>query len=264
MAKANAAVAVEEAPAAVEVADIPASDSSGVQTQEDWGALAGDGGDTGSTDFDSAVEAQPSAPIAEPVAPVEQPQVQEVPAVAQAQPEPLQPQQQAPDVNRAELRQQYETQLTQYYGMDAETAMRLQTEPELVLPQLAAKVHLEVLDAVMQQLPYRVGEMVTQIQEATKRETEAHDTFFSAYPDLKGYKDAVLRVGQMYRAANPTANREQAVKAIGDFVRTSLGLVAPAPAAPRAPANPFVPAQGSGGGAPLQVKSEWEQLLEPD
>jgi len=245
----------------------PASGGSDVQT--DWGDVSDmneDGGDVSvpAAAPESTVQATPVAtpePVVAPVTPVA---AEPVVAPPQAQAEPV-AQPTAP-VDIAALRKDYETQLVSHYGMDAETAQRLQTEPELVLPQLAARVHLEVLDAVMAQLPQRMTSMLTQFNESTARETEAEGTFFGAYPDLKGHKDAVIRVGQMYRAANPKATKEQAVKAIGDFVRQSLGLLAPVAStvAPTAPVNPFTPAGGAGGGAAVPQLSEWDMMIRDD
>jgi hypothetical protein len=109
--------------------------------------------------------------------------------------------------------------------------------------------------------------MITEILESQKRETAAEDEFFSPFPDLKGYRNEVLAVGRMYRAANPTAPKEQAIKAIGDFVRTSLGLQPPAQATVQAQqtvVNPFVPATNSGGGALPQVPSVWDDMIRDD
>lgn len=206
--------------------------------------------------------ASPDAPVQPSVAaPAAEPQPAQQPAA-----EPAAPQADAQQpVDIKAIRDQYEKDLTAYYAIDAETAQRLQTEPENVLPQLAARVHLEVLDTIMAQLPNRMQSILSHINTYEAREREASDVFFTAYPDLKEHKDAVLRVGQMYRAANPTATKEQAVKAIGDFVRTSLGLSAPAPVVQQAPPiQPFTPAGGSGNGAPPAEVNPWMELASTD
>lgn len=260
------------APAAEPAADT--SDSSAVQEWEGMAAEDGDG-DVG-TEFAAETEspapapAAPAAPATPPVAPVaaEPP----VPPQAPTQ-QPQEQQAQAPQapaeapVDIAALRQNYFNELSQYYALAPEDAQRLQTEPELVLPTLAAKVHLEVLDAVMAQLPQRMTMMMTHYTESTRREQAAEEEFFAPFPDLKAHKDAVLRVGQMYRAANPKATKEQAIQAIGNFVRQSLGLPNPAQQqqqAPIAPVNPFTPAGSSGAGAPPAQMSEWEFLAQDD
>jgi hypothetical protein len=249
----------------------PEADTGVADVNDTWGDMVSD--EQTSTDVNTHADITDTPPVATPpVAPV----APTVPPVA-AEPTAVQPPTpQAQPVANAEtpaapvdlvaLRQNYQNELTNYYALSQEDAQRFQTEPELVLPSLAAKVHLEVLDAVMAQLPQRVTQMISHHAEVTKREKQAEDEFFAPFPDLAKHKDAVLRVGQMYRAANPTATKEQAIKAIGDFVRQSLGLTAPAPVVQSAPAptNPFIPAGSSGSGAVPPQRSEWDFLIEDE
>lgn len=263
------AAAPAAAPAGVDTGSAPAAGDSPVVN--DWEGLSGDDGD-----FSGDAPAAPATPAAPPATPAANPDAPTPPSVAapaapEPQPvqapaaEPAAPPAEAQPVDITAIRAQYEKDLTAYYAIDAETAQRLQTEPENVLPQLAARVHLEVLDTIMAQLPNRMQSILSHINTYEAREKEASDTFFTAYPDLKEHKDAVLRVGQMYRAANPKATKEQAVKAIGDFVRTSLGLTPPAPAVQQAPAaQPFTPAGSSGGGAPVVVPDLWSEMASLD
>lgn len=255
-----------------------AADGSFVESPvQDWNDMASD--DEGGGGVGTVPAAEPSAPAPAaapatppaaitpaPVAPAQTPAAQPVVPATEGTQQQAQQQQPEQQVDVATLRKNYEDQLTQYYAIDPQTALQLQTEPELVLPKLAARVHLEVLDAVMGQLGSRVGQAIQQFTVAKEREDKASSEFFGAFPDLKEHKDAVLRVGAMFRAANPKATKEQAVKAIGEFVRQSLGLQAPAPVAPppSAPANPFIPAAGNGGGAVTPPKSEWDFILDED
>jgi len=255
----------------------PAADTGDSAAVQEWGDLASDNDEvSGGEEFAAEVipaapapaapEPAPTAPPAAPVA-AEPPVPPQAPATPTPEPvaTPQTPEQSAADI--ATLRQNYFNDLSQYYTLTPEDAQRLQTEPELVLPTLAAKVHLEVLDAVMAQLPQRMTMMMTHYTESTKREQAAEEAFFAPFPDLKEHKEAVLRVGQMYRAANPKATKEQAIQAIGNFVRQSLGLPNPAQQqqqAPIVPVNPFTPAGGSGGGAPPAQMSEWEFLAQDD
>jgi hypothetical protein len=261
-----------------------------VNTDMDWGALAGEQGsghDDGD-DFLAAVDepsvpaeptpAQPAPaePATPPAAPVAEPAVPAQPPTEPAQPpqpaEPVQPTQPADGQLTAEqleaARTDYFNSLVQEFQILPEDAARLQTEPENVLPVLAARVQMSVLDAVFSTLPQRVHAMIGLHMKAVERENSAQDAMFSAYPELKNHRDAVLRVGQMYRAANPKATREQAIKAIGDFVMQSLGLTRAAPAAPAqqpAPTQPFVPATGGGPasfGTP--PAGEWDFLDDED
>lgn len=253
---------------------------SGGSVNEDWGDLSSDDDLIPDSDFmdEPAAGAQPAAPAtppAEPAAtpaapvPTAAPATPEPPATpaqpaAPAEPAPAATPTAAPDI--AALRSAYENELTQYYAFDPDTAARLQTEPELVLPQLAARLHLDVLDAVMAQLPQRVGAVVEHINASVARNTEAEGAMFTAYPELKAHKAEVLKAGQMYRAMYPKATREQAIKAIGDFCMQSLGITraaqqnSPAFTPPSTPA--FTPAVGSGGGAPAPAPGEWDFIDE--
>ncbi len=214
----------------------------------------------------SPAPAEPTAPVAPvipippeqpPAAPVVPPQVQQQPAQTPQSTEP------APDL--VALRQQYNTQLQQYYAFDQETAQRLQTEPELVLPQLAANLHMAVMDAVMSSLPSRVFNLVNNVTEMNRIEREAEDTFFSAWPELRDVKPQVLQVGAMFRAANPGATKEQVVDAVGKFVMQSLGRTRASASPAQNIQPPFTPAGGGGAGnIPVAPKSIWEEIAQDD
>jgi hypothetical protein len=269
---------VPESGASSTPAATPSAGAGDVQS-DDWGATDDDALDTPVVpDVPAAggTPAVPATPAATP-APAATPPV--VPAAAATVPaapaEPATPAAiptEAPaapivPVDIAVLRKNYENELTANYKLDPETAARLQTEPENVLPMLAARVHLDVLDAVMAQLPQRVGGMIQQFNTFSARERESEDAMFSAYPQLKAHKDSVLKVGQMFRQANPKATREQAIKYIGDFVMHSLGLtaLAAAPAAPAvAPVLPFTPGTSGGAGDTPVAKGDWDFIDEDE
>lgn len=268
----------------------PASDDSDSGVNE-WSELVADDVEEGGQDFDSAGEPEatppveapavtPAAPVpapavpAEPVAPVPAapvpPAVEPTPVVPVVPEVPPAETPAAPAVDPVEARNGYLASLRQYYALSPENAQRLQTEPELVLPELAATLHLEVVDAIMNMLPQHVGSIVEHHTRVTQANKEAEDSFFKAWPELVGHKDAVLRVGQMYRAANPKATKDQAIGVIGKFVMDSLGIVRTAPSAPSNPAptpaqvNPFVPAAGSASGQPPATPGEWDFILDDD
>jgi hypothetical protein len=260
--------------------ETPASDSNMSDVNSDWADLSSD-----VTESDVSVEAPATAtePLATPTAPVVTPPAQ--PAVA-AEPPAVQPQQPQPSVVNTEaqqptsplartpeeiaaMRAEYVGQLTQSYQLSPEEAQMMQTQPELVIPRLAADLHVRVLDAVAAQLPQRVYSMVNQVITAQKIEQDAENEFFKGFEDLREHRAAVLQVGKLYRAANPTASKETAIKVIGDFVRTSLNLPIPGAAQPQPAvqqaANPFIPAQNAGGGSmPASQPSLWESMLEED
>lgn len=258
-----------------------ASDESDV----DWGDL-NEGVTPGADDVDEEGNPAPSAPTesAAPVAPVAQPPAQtptpgQTPAesapegqqpVAPQTPTEQAPQQPTPEQLAEQNRKVAEdfakwegervATLSKTYGFDEETAQRLQTEPELVLPQVAAKLHMEVLKEAVTIMQRMIPQMVPQVVQSQHADTQAAKDFFDANPDLKGYDQQVVLAGKMFRQMNPKATRAQAIKSIGDLVRSSLGLPAlaqnptaptanaPAPSAP-ARQQPFKPAKAGGGGS---------------
>lgn len=210
------------------------------------------------------------APVAEPVAPV-QPQ-----APAPAVPEPTPAQAPAPAFEYDAWRTQHLSGLEKHYALDAETAQAMLTEPETVLPKLAAQVHFEVTENVLKAVHQMMPGLITQLSRNTEVETKAQNAFFEKNPDLKGVDQAkILQIGAMFRQVNPTADADTTIVTIGNMVRTALGLPAAGSAgqgaAPTVPAQPvvqpFAPARGGGGGvaprAPAQA-NPWVDLIGDD
>lgn len=210
------------------------------------------------------------APVAEPVAPV-QPQT---PQPVAPEPQPAQAPQ--PALDYSSWRAQHLGNLEKRYALDTDTAQALLTEPETVLPRLAAQVHLEVTENVLKAVQDMIPGMMQQVTKATETEHKAETAFFEANPDLSGVDKAkILQIGAMFRQVNPQADADTAIRTIGSMVRTALGLPAGgvpaqgvAPSAPPAPVvQPFAPARGGGGGtasrAPAQA-NPWADLIGDD
>lgn len=151
--------------------------------------------------------------------------------------------------------------LVKQYTLPEDMAARLPTEPEQVLPFLAAKVHEHVMAQVEQMVAQQLPNQIHQSMEMQRREVEAKSAFYKAWPTLneKEHHDKVMMVGALFRQLNPTASAEQAIERIGQVVHAALGMQLPArggngqqPVAPPPPvaapaARPFTPAGGSGG-----------------
>ena len=144
------------------------------------------------------------------------------------------------------------------YAIDEESATALLTEPEVVLPKLAAKVHMEVLESSMRAMQAMMPVMMQQVQQHTEINTRAKNLFTSINPDLvdPAYEPHIMQFGQVYRNVNKTASPEEAARAIGALVRSALGIAQPQAPAPgvQAPGQvqapvPFTPARGGGSGA---------------
>lgn len=255
------------------------------EKKDDWEELLRD------SDGEDLAEGPATPPVTaqEPL----QPPIQEPPAQAPAQPapqptaqppaqQPVQPQETAEqrDARARAAAEARQAQLENWYQLPEDDAAALQTEPEKVLPKIAARLHQAVEHAVRQQLEQALPGYVKQVQEFQQTEDRAQQEFNSAWPGLAGYKEQVVTVGRMFRAANPNATKEQAIDTVGRMTYMALGLPlpeapqagSPAPAVPqlRVVRQPFKPAMpgGSGPAAAPKETNEFarlaEELLEDD
>lgn len=150
------------------------------------------------------------------------------------------------------------TELETMYAFQPEEATALLTEPEVVLPKLAAKVHMEVLENAMRAMQHMVPVMMEQVQQHSRVNDSARALFVSVNPDLADprMEPAIMQLGAVYRKVNPTASAQDASVAIGNLVRAALGMTAPQVGGTPPPVSqpnrqpgvvPFTPARGSGG-----------------
>lgn len=229
----------------------------------------------------------PAAPQQQQVAPVVQPQVIQQPAALQ-QVQPQAPAQQLSQQPQASSQQQAATEepqgsadpltsfvqkldanedavvqaLTQQrYALDSATVEEIQTNPEVAIPKLMARTHVNVIKATIgfmaQQLPVLIDGLLT----ARNTHTQLEDKFYATWPQIDRTKHAaqVAQFSQMFRMMNPKASTEDAIKAIGAQIVVALGLPVqgqPAQQQQRAPAQPnaapFMPAAVSTPPAPTQ------------
>lgn len=239
----------------------------------DWSDMADEG--TSYEDFEAGLES-PEAPdevqSAQPETPAQPVEQQAATPEEPVQPEvtaPEQPAQQPLTAEQAQqARQAYMSQLEGLYKFDEDTALRLQTEPENVLPALAARLHVDVLDNVMRQMQGLVPAMLQNVTQTNEREAQARTSFYGRFPELAKHEAEVLKIGQMFRAANPNADPETAIQRIGDMTMYALGLKREAPAAvlqqPAQSSAPFRPSAPGRTGAPQTPPNEWTELIEED
>lgn len=210
--------------------------------------------------------AAPTAPVAlqsSTPAPVTPPAAETLPAVVTPA---------APQKTEAELRTEaaasydrHEKELTAHYKIPDELAAKLDTEPEVVLPVLAARMHIAVVNEVMARMSQSLPRAISEHKTFETREQAARAAFFTKWPGLEGKDEYVFKAGTMYRGMNPNATHEEAVNGVGRLVYAALGLPVPGdtqaqqpaagttlPAAPGAPQRtPFRPAgPGAAGGTP--------------
>ncbi len=219
------------------------------------------------------VQAAPT-PAAAPSSPAAAP---EAAPSAPAQSAPPPPPQSAPSQPGTATPQEYQGwrdarlgELEKHYTFSEDESAALLTEPELVLPKLAAKVHMEVLENSMRAMQAMVPIMMQQVQQHTEVQGRAKNLFSSINPDLAdpGYEPVILQLGSTYRQMNPTAGPEEASRAIGNLVRAALNMQPPQmqqnfqqPPAASVPPVPFAPVRGGGGGQrPVTSANQFEQL----
>lgn len=282
--------------------DAPASAPAGELSSADWEGLNADVEPGADDDEGDGVEA---APAASPAAPTgKKPEADPLQNATTDPADPVDPNLEAPadpdastpvDSDEPKLtpeqvaeqekafkedfdkwRQAETTRLTEVYGFDEDTAQRLQTEPELVLPEVAARLHMQVMQNTLEAVHRMLPQVIPQLLQQQNTEKTAMDTFYGINPDLKKYHKQVIQAGKMFRKLNPKASPEEAAKKIGSIVRDSLGLApltaaATAPAAPAAPARrtaPHRPAMaGSGGGVKQPAVQEtglWAEMSADD
>jgi hypothetical protein len=299
MADENGVVTVNSDPVASTDTSLPA-DAGDTSADVNWSDMAlemdnGADGDDGavvegdaevlgesenSTEPPTSAPATPPTPVAAPAAPAPStPPVEPVTAAVPTPPTTPPPSQEPPaqpQASYAEWRGKQIEGLEKHYAFDEETSAKLLTEPEVVLPQLAARLHMEVTEHVMRSVMSAMPQWMDNMNQGRTREADAQSMFETINPDLKdpSYKNAILQMGMAYRQMNPNAPAEEAVKVIGNMVRSALGLAAPQSApgmvvvpqaapAPAAPA-PFTPVRGGGGAAvPVQTSNNpWASMAE--
>lgn len=211
---------------------------------------------------------EPSAPVVPPV-----PVPSDVPPVAPVTPEtpatPVVPETPtAPPVDRAVQRQQYLTQLQTDYAISDEDAQMMLTEPEKVLPKIAAQLHVNVVDSVIAAVMNNLPRAINAIQAQAQVSSESENEFFKAWPQLKKaeYQTTVYDAVAAYRALRPQAPRDEVMRAAGLQAMIALRLPIPpelltqAPVA-SAPAS-FTPAAPGAGAAPQAPSGEGNPFVQ--
>lgn len=198
-------------------------------------------------------ETPPPTPATPPAIPPATPPTGEAPPSSATQEAPSN----TDTISYQDWRTEQVSKLEQVYALSEDSAQAMLTEPETVLPKMAAQMHMHVVEsvfnAVMQALPQVV--QATQTQQTV--ESKAEELFFGANPDLRDpkFREPIQKLGMMYRSMNKTASPEEAVKAIGNLVRAAMGMRTPGATPPTAqtPAAvvqsapaPFAPVRGGG------------------
>jgi hypothetical protein len=224
-----------------------------------------------------AVAEEPVKAVKEPevaVKPVATPEVKAVPEVktvpeikpeVKAEAEPVQ-------LDWAKWESDSIAGLVPQYQLTEDEANAMLTEPELVLPKLAASVHARVVKNILEHLPQILPNLLASTMQAQTVETNLRSQFFSVNDDLSDPKfaPAIQQAGAMFRQLNPEADVATASFQVGNMVRMAMGL-APKASAQNTPTpvaeqqvqqvqKPFTPAQSSAAGGRPATMNEFEAL----
>ncbi|MCZ6775253.1 MAG: hypothetical protein O7D34_02210 [Ignavibacteria bacterium] len=173
-------------------------------------------------------------------------------------------------------KQAIERLTTTEYALTEEDKVALISEPEKVLPGLAARMHVRMQVQLANQIAAILpGIIQGQLQQATKVQS-LETSFFGEYPELNKpqFRKTTLESLAMIRQVNPQATREEVMRdgaALAAVrLRTRLGAVQepaqmpalpqmplaptaeiPAHPVPAQPQVPFTPAQSGGASEPV-------------
>ena len=199
-----------------------------------------------------AVPATPAAPAAAaPAAPVAQAPVETQVAIPQ---EP------------AQLRERYMGELERYYAPKDEEARALMLEPEKVVPKMFARLHVDILDSVIQGIGKELPGLVQTTVNRMVGEAKASRSFYEKWPQLAKteYSPTVQRLMAVYRDKFPQASLEQMTTDVGAAAMVGLKLPLPGMSAPASmPATPHVTPINPGGGTGTpggRIVNEYERM----
>ena len=181
----------------------------------------------------------PPAPAVTPAAPTAPtaPAVQPTPTETQVPTQPVAPEQAPTAPDRAALRQQFLDTAERQYAIASTDVELLQTEPEKVLPKLAARLYADIYEGVLTTIFAQLPQLVTTINTARTQHEEREADFFKAWPELKEHKAILPEIGKMYRQLYPDADDAKAIQDVGAMAMMRLGLTR-APTAPTATPAP--------------------------
>lgn len=199
----------------------------------------------------------PAAPAAPQAAPAAQPAAEAAPAPSPQgalDPTNLDQWLQGMNTHKAALMDHLAAQV---FTLSDQEKAALDTDAVGAIPKIMARVHLEAVQAAMQNIHQIVPALVNKMLATRARSEEADNEFYGAWKQLNRAEHGakVRAYAGLFRNANPQATRAQAIQAVGRMVCAELGIPfagtpQPAPAAPgngaAAPAPrpvPFAPAR---------------------
>ncbi len=176
------------------------------------------------------------------------------------------------EVDFVALRQEALQSVTDRYMISEEDTIALASEPEKVLPKLAAQIYLDAFENITQGIISVIPRMIENQME-TKRVSDANTAEF--YGKWEGkldmnnpkHHETVSRIANVYAQVNPDSNRERFIAEVGAQALMALGIpfeqIIDDPE-PEPKPKPFTPAKP--GGIPARqgkpTTNEWGELAE--
>jgi len=252
---------VEEIPAADAT---PASEPAVVETPVETPVVP---------EIPAAETTPPETPVTE--TPPQTPVAETPPAATEEvkTPEQLQADRVAQQAKNAETRSAAIDQLAESYKLSDEEATGFLTKPEEVVPKFAARLFMDVYDAVVTNLMQNMPDVVNNINKQTETQNAAETAFYSANPllDMSNaqHKQLVNTYGQTYMNVNKEATAADFQRDVGIQVMYALGInpapVTPTPAVTTETIPPHTPAGASsvpaGNTAPVD-ENGWGAIAE--
>lgn len=109
------------------------------------------------------------------------------------------------------------------------------------LSRLAAQVTMVTMENVIHSVAQQFPGWLQNYTRTQTTQDEIKNEFVSAFPGLKDHLDKVEPIAIAYRAANPKATRQDAIRAVGEIVHSTYSIPKPMAAAPSAPARTTLP-----------------------
>ena len=215
-------------------------------------------------------------PIEPPPVPLAQAQISQAPVVppsappAQAQPQAAPPPAPVaappPGLSADEVRSRRLSDLERAYAFNSDEAVELVSAPEKILPKLAARLHMDIMEQAVRSIAAVMPQVVAQQMQSVEEGRNAQTEFFKRWPDLNKaeYQEQLGRIASLYRRANPTAPVDQMIQEVGAAASVALRVIPGQPAAanvppPTAPARPPLPGVGA---APPPQRNTFELMAE--
>jgi hypothetical protein len=133
-----------------------------------------------------------------------------------------------------QMRENLVAEIASKYAMPEEVKEKFLMNPEQVLPTMAARLYVDVYEAVLQTVQAQIPSFMNVREQQVRMSQQAESSFFQRWPALKDpkYANDIVAMGRAYRQQNPQASFEQAVEAVGAMVSVAKGVPLPSQAQP--------------------------------